>query len=156
MLDKYINNLKDDIINQTCKIINIPSVFERSDNPTMPFGKGPNEALEYMLELGKTLGFRTKNIDGYCGYIEFGKGEKLVGIIGHLDVVPSGDGWETPPFNATIKSNKIYGRGAIDDKGPVISSLYAMKAIKDNIEVNSRVRLILGINEERDWKCIKK
>ena len=155
MLEKYIDNFKNEIIEETCKIINIPSVSEETGNPNMPFGEGAKKALEYTLELGKKLGFRTKNIDGYCGYIEFGEGEKLVGIIGHLDVVPSGDGWETPPFNATIKDNKIYGRGAIDDKGPVISSLYAMKAVKDNLHINARVRLILGINEEKDWKCIE-
>ena len=57
-------------------------------------------------------------------------------------------------FLLILESGKIYGRGAIDDKGPVISSLYAMKAIKDNLKINSRVRLILGVNEEKDWKCI--
>lgn len=101
----------------------------------MPFGKNTKEALEYTLNLGNKLGFKTKNLDGYCGYIEFGEGEKLIGIIGHLDVVPSGDGWNTPPFEATIKENKIFGRGAIDDKGPVIASLYAMKAIKDKQKI---------------------
>ena len=121
----------------------------------MPFGKYAKYALEYALNLCNKLGFRTKNIDGYCGYIEFGEGDELLGIIGHLDVVPSGDGWNTPPFEATIKDNKIYGRGAIDDKGPVVASLYAMKAIKDNMNINCRVRLILGINEEKAWKCIK-
>lgn len=89
MLDKYIENLKNEIIKETCNLINIPSVSEETLNPDMPFGKGAKEALEYALYLGKKLGFKTKNIDGYCGYIEFGEGEKLVGIIGHLDVVPS-------------------------------------------------------------------
>lgn len=154
MLEKYIDNLKDDIINSTCEIINIPSVYTESENPYIPFGENCNKALEYMLNLGKKLGFRTKNIDGYCGYIEFGEGEELVGIIGHLDVVPSGDGWTYPPFQATIKDNKIYGRGSIDDKGPVIASLYAMKAVADNLKVRKRIRLILGLNEENDWKCI--
>lgn len=154
MLEKYINNLKENIINSTCEIINIPSVYEKSENPTMPFGENCNKALEYILDLGKKLGFKTKNIDGYCGYIEFGEGKDLVGIIGHLDVVPSGDGWTYPPFEATIKENKIYGRGAIDDKGPVIASLYAMKAIAEKLNVTKRVRLILGLNEENDWKCI--
>ena len=155
MFKKYINNLKNDIISETCNLINIPSVSEETNNPDMPFGKYAKEALEYILNLGNKLGFRTKNIDGYCGYIEFGEGDKLIGIIGHLDVVPSGDGWNTPPFEATIKNNKIFGRGAIDDKGPVIASLFAMKAIKDNLKINCRVRLILGINEEKAWKCIK-
>jgi len=154
MVNKYIDNLKDDIIRSTCEIINIPSVLNKSNNPSMPFGENCNRALEYILDLGKKLGFRTKNIDGYCGYIEFGEGDELVGIIGHLDVVPSGDGWTYPPFEATIKDNKIYGRGAIDDKGPVIAALFAMKAVNDNLKVNKRVRLILGLNEENDWKCI--
>ncbi len=155
MFEKYIDGLKNEIIAETCNLINIPSVSEETNNPNMPFGKYANEALEYALNLGNKLGFKTKNIDGYCGYIEFGEGDKLLGIIGHLDVVPSGDGWNTPPFEATIKDNKIYGRGAIDDKGPVVASLYAMKALKDNMNINCRVRLILGINEEKAWKCIK-
>lgn len=155
MFDEYIDNLKNDIVKETCNLINIPSVSIETDDPNMPFGKDANDALLYALNLGEQLGFRTKNIDGYCGYIEFGEGPNLLGIIGHLDVVPSSDGWDTDPFNATIKNGKIFGRGAIDDKGPVIASLYAMKTIKDNLKINSRVRLILGINEEKSWKCIK-
>ena len=155
MLDQYIDNLNNDIIKEICNLVNIPSVSEETGNSEMPFGEGCKNVLEYTLNLGKRLGFRTKNIDNYCGYIEFGEGEKLVGIIGHLDVVPSGDGWDTPPFEANIRDGKIFGRGTIDDKGPVISSLYAMKAVKDNLKINSRVRLILGLNEEKGWKCIK-
>lgn len=58
-------------------------------------------------------------------------------------------------FFGTISDGKIFGRGAIDDKGPVVSSLYAMKAVMDNYKLNKRVRLILGLNEENDWKCIE-
>lgn len=58
-------------------------------------------------------------------------------------------------FLGTISDGKIFGRGAIDDKGPVVSSLYAMKAVMDNYKLNKRVRLILGLNEENDWKCIE-
>ena len=154
MLDKFIENSKGKIVKKVQELIQIPSVYENSDNPSKPFGENANKALEYMLELGNSLGFRTKNIDGYCGYIEFGEGEELIGIIGHLDVVPEGEGWTYPPFSGTIFDNKIYGRGAIDDKGPVIASLYAMKAVMDNCKIHKRVRLILGLNEENDWKCI--
>ena len=154
MLD-YIDNLKDEIIQKTQELIRIPSVYSKSNDPLKPFGENANKALEYILDLGKKLGFRTKNLDGYCGYIEFGEGKELIGIIGHLDVVPEGEGWTFPPFSATISDNKIFGRGAIDDKGPVISSLYAMKAVMENCKIHKRVRLILGLNEEKDWKCIK-
>lgn len=155
MIEKYIENIKKDIITETCNLIKFPSISEETGNPNIPFGKSANDALEYILRLGRKLGFRTKNVDGYCGYIEFGDGDKLIGIIGHLDVVHAGDGWSTNPFEPIVKDGKIYGRGAIDDKGPVIASLYAMKAIKDNLEINCRVRLIVGINEEKAWKCIK-
>ena len=155
MLDKYIESYRELIIKSTQELIQIPSVNSYSIDAKKPFGEEINKALEYMLNLGDTLGFRTKNIDGYCGYIEFGDGDDLLGIIGHLDVVPEGDNWTFPPFSGKISDNKIYGRGAIDDKGPVISSLYAMKIVKDNYKINKRVRLILGLNEEKDWNCIK-
>ena len=154
MLEDYIKNTKNEMIQKLQELIQIPSVYAESKNPLMPFGENSNRALEYILDLGNTLGFRTKNVDGYCGYIEFGEGEEMLGIIGHLDVVPSGDNWTYPPFSGTIFDNKIYGRGAIDDKGPVIASLYAMKYVLDNCKVNKRVRLILGLNEENDWRCI--
>ncbi len=154
MLDDVIDNLKDDIVKTTQELIRIPSVYEKSNDKKMPFGKNVNSALEYMLDLGNRLGFRTKNIDGYCGYIEFGEGSELLGIIGHLDVVPEGTDWTYPPFSGTIADGKIFGRGAIDDKGPVVASLYAMKAVMDNCKLNKRVRLIIGLNEENDWKCI--
>lgn len=44
-----------------------------------PLGKGVYDALEYMLALGRKFGFRTKNLDGYCGWIEMGEGSRLVG-----------------------------------------------------------------------------
>lgn len=155
MLDNVIDNLKDDIVKTTQELIRIPSVYSKSNDKTKPFGENVNSALEYILDLGNKLGFRTKNLDGYCGYIEFGEGDELLGVIGHLDVVPEGDDWTYPPFSGTISDGKIFGRGAIDDKGPVVASLYAMKAVMDNCKLNKRVRLIIGLNEENDWKCIE-
>ncbi len=154
MIENFIKDNQENMIKHLQELIQIPSVYSESKNPLMPFGENANKALEYMLNLGKQLGFKTKNVDGYCGYIEFGEGKEMVGIIGHLDVVPSGDNWTYPPFSGTVFDNKIYGRGAIDDKGPVIASLYAMKYVLDNCKVNKRVRLILGLNEENDWKCM--
>lgn len=78
----------------------------------------------------------------------------MFGIVGHLDVVPEGEGWKHKPFELTIEDGKLYGRGTIDDKGPMMASLYAMKAVKENTKINKRVRLIIGLNEENDWRCI--
>lgn len=156
MFDKFIDEKQDEIISAVSELVKIPSVTTITDNPTTPFGEHCTNALNYILELGNSMGFRTKNVDNYCGYIEFGEGEELVGIIGHLDVVPAleTDGWTTPPFSPVIRDGKLFGRGTIDDKGPVVSALYAMKAIKDTCQISKRVRLIIGLNEERGWKCI--
>lgn len=154
MFNQYIDNMKNEIISNLQKLIQIPSIYEKSDIQDFPFGKNVNNALNFTLNLGKEMGFKTKNIDKYCGYIEFGEGKELLGIIGHLDVVPANDDWTFPPFSATIFNNKIYGRGSIDDKGPVIASLYAMKTILDTCKIHKRVRLILGLNEENSWECI--
>ena len=148
MFDELIENDKNEMIHNISELIKIPSVSSETDNSNFPFGENCSKALHYILKLGESLGFRTKNIDEYCGYIEFGEGNELVGIIGHLDVVPAleEDGWTTPPFSPSIRDGKLFGRGSIDDKGPVISALYAMKSIKDSIKVSKRVRLIVGLN----------
>ena len=156
MFDKFIDENKNEIINTVSELIKIPSVSIESNSTSHPFGEACTNALNYILKLASSMGFKTKNIDNYCGYIEFGEGEELVGIIGHLDVVPAleEDGWTTPPFSPDVRDGKLFGRGSIDDKGPVIASLYAMKAVKDSCNISKRVRLIIGLNEERNWKCI--
>ena len=155
MIEEFIEKNRDEIIKKLQELIQIPSINSKSNNQKYPFGENANKALEYTLNLGKSLGFRTKNIDGYCGYIEFGEGNELIGIIGHLDVVPEGEDWTYPPFSGTVSDGYIFGRGAIDDKGPVIASLYAMKYVMDTGNIKKRVRLILGLDEERNWDCIK-
>ncbi|MGL4606021.1 MAG: Sapep family Mn(2+)-dependent dipeptidase [Eubacteriaceae bacterium] len=123
-----------------------------------PLGEGINEAIDYVLELGKKFGFETKNLDGYCGYVEMGKGEEMIAMLTHVDTVAVGDGWTVPPFDLTIKGDKLMGRGSLDDKGLTIVSLYAMKAIKESgFPLGKRIRLIVGGDEESgDWRCMKR
>jgi len=121
-----------------------------------PFGKGNKECLEYVLSVADKLGFKTKNLDGYCGYAEVGEGDELVGIIGHLDVVPEGDGWIHPAYSGELVDGEIWGRGTIDDKGPAIISLFAVKALMDDgMKFSKRVRVIFGCNEETGSKCVE-
>lgn len=123
-----------------------------------PLGEGINTAIEAFLSIGKRFGFRTKNLDGYCGYIEMGKGEEMLGIIVHTDTVETGDGWTYPALECTIKEDGVYGRGVIDNKGPALLALYCMKAISDSgTKLNKRVRLIIGGDEEAgSWKCMQR
>lgn len=123
-----------------------------------PLGQGINTAIEYYIALGRKFGFRTKNLDGYCGYIEFGEGDELLGIIAHADTVALGIGWDSNPLECIVKNGNLYGRGVSDDKGPALLALYCMKAVSESdIKLNKRVRLIIGGDEESGvWKCIER
>ncbi len=121
-----------------------------------PFGEGVRDALTYTLSLAKDLGFETINYDNYIGEVIFGEGEPF-GVLCHLDVVPEGslDDWNTPPYEPTVIDGKLYARGALDDKSGAITTLFAMKAIKDaGITPKRQIRLILGCDEESGWGCI--
>jgi len=123
-----------------------------------PLGKGVNDAIEYYLDLGRKFGFRTKNIDGCCGYIEMGEGKDMLGIIVHADTVATGTGWDSDPLECVLKDEKLYGRGVSDDKGPALLALYCMKAVADSsLELKKRVRLIIGGDEESGvWEGIRR
>lgn len=138
-------------------LLSIPSMYDESTITTnTPFGASIQESLDYMLTLGVQEGFKVKNVDGYAGHIEWGEGNDLIGILGHLDVVPAGEGWTTPPFEPTLQDGKLFARGAQDDKGPVMAAFLAMKWLKDlGVHPKKRVRLILGTDEERNWGCMK-
>lgn len=123
-----------------------------------PLGEDINNAIEYMLKLGKKQGFKTKNCDGYCGYIEMGQGKEIIAILTHLDTVSVGDDWSVDPFDLTIKDNKLMGRGVLDDKGPTMAAFYAMTTL-DEMEypLNHRIRLIIGGDEESGrWECMNR
>ncbi|KNF07482.1 dipeptidase [Gottschalkia purinilytica] len=151
-IDKIIDEYKEEIIKSTQYIIQIPSVEEKPEKGK-PFGDKVDKALKYALNLCEGFGFKVENFDGYAGHAEIGNGEETVGILVHLDVVPEGDGWTYPPYGGEIYDGKIYGRGAIDDKGPAISIIYAMKAIKElEIPINKKIRVIFGTNEETRWE----
>lgn len=151
-----VEKRKDAIIRDTQAFLQIKSVWEEETaKEGAPFGEGVAEALSFMLHKGENDGFTAKNLEGYAGHLEMGQGEELVGILCHVDVVPEGDGWTTPPYSADIRDGKIFARGAIDDKGPTMAAYYAMKTVKElGLPLSKRVRMILGTDEESNWKCV--
>ena len=150
-----MRNYFDDIVKNISQIIR----FDSSEAPAkegMPFGQGAADCLEFYLALASFLGFKTTNYDNYVGEVTFGSGEEFA-VLAHLDVVPAGSGWTHEPFGGEIdvKNRKIWGRGAMDDKGPAIIALYALKALRDEgFRPSRKIKLILGCNEESGWACI--
>ncbi|MCD8295679.1 MAG: Sapep family Mn(2+)-dependent dipeptidase [Clostridia bacterium] len=133
------------------------SYSSRPGDYQSPFGQGVRDALDYYLSLASSFGFETRDYDGYAGEITWGAGTDFA-ILVHMDEVPAGTGWTHDPFGGEIDeaSGRIWGRGTMDDKGPAIIVLYAMKALKDEGFVpKRRIKLIAGCNEETGWKCIE-
>ncbi len=151
---------RDRFIHDVTALVRIKSVNRDKDvTPDSPLGEGVHRAISYVLELGKKMGFPVAaDIDGYCGYLEIGHGDEMIGLLTHVDTVPAGDGWTYNPFDATVHEERLYGRGTSDDKGPTIMCLYAMKAIVDSgIFLNKRIRLIFGGDEESGmWTCMQR
>lgn len=149
--------IKSDYLESLKTIVSYPSVLNEGESGT-PFGQSIQNVLEKMLEITRSLGFKTYiDPQGYYGYAEIGQGEELLAVLCHLDVVPAGDlsDWETPPFEATIKDGWIHGRGVQDDKGPSLAALYAVKALMDaGVTFNKRIRFIYGTDEETLWRCM--
>jgi len=141
------------------ELVRIPSVCDEGGGG-YPFGAAIDQALRTALEIAGDLGFRTEYGDGgYYGFTEVGEGKEMLGILGHLDVVPPGNltDWKHDPFDPIEKDGMLYGRGTQDDKGPLLASLFAVKALMDaGVKFNKRVRFIFGTDEETLWRCIKR
>lgn len=153
---ELVEDYKEDFLKDLFTLLKIDST--RDDDAAteeFPVGPGPVEALDAFLEMGKRDNFKTENFDNWAGHIEYGEGDELLGVLGHVDVVPAGTGWETDPFEPVIKDGNLYARGSSDDKGPTMAAYYAMKMIRDlDLPVSKRVRVIIGTDEETGWGCM--
>lgn len=107
-----------------------------------------------MLDKGKSYGFIGSNYDDHAGSLSLHGEEKtnpeqVTGIWCHLDVVPAGEGWQTPPFQAFYRDGLVTGRGAQDNKSAAIIGLYVLKGLKElNISLKHPAALYFGISEE--------
>ncbi len=138
------------------RLIRIPSV-KADPEPNAPFGVYLRQALDAALSMGRALGFKTRDIDGYAGVIEAGEGEESLGILVHLDVVPAGGGWTMAPFSGEVRGGRLFGRGALDNKGPAVSALYALAAVAAaGLPLKRKVQIILGCDEESGWGCMER
>lgn len=143
------------MLNDLKELITIPSVMGEPEDGA-PFGKGPRAALDKFLQIAESYGMKTKNENGYCGWAEIGEGKDMLGILGHLDVVPASEGWSHPPYSLVCENGLIMGRGVTDDKGPTVAALHALKHIKESgKKLKHRFRLIVGCNEENGSQCIE-
>ena len=128
--------------------------------PGKPFGEGAAAALEAALDMARGMGLAAENCEGMIGYAQLGEGgrdcERYLATITHLDVVPVGEGWSADPFTMREREGWIIGRGVMDDKGPSVLCLYALKYLRERkIPLKYPVRALLGVNEEIAMKDVE-
>ena len=153
--EKYFDEHMSEIIDSLSEIISIQSVATL-DSDVKPFGEGSARALKWGEDFLKKLGMKTVNVDGYAVHGDFNDDEPVLAVLSHLDTVPAGEGWSFEPFALTQKDDNLYGRGTIDDKGPSVAVLYAVKAIRDlKIPINRNFRVVFGGFEEGGCEDIK-
>ena len=155
-MDRKVNDLIDTYRDEFTAMlqgwIRTPSVKGTAE-PGAPFGRDVRKMLDRAIADAKSLNFAVRDFDGYACDITLGEAEERIAVLGHLDVVPVGDGWTKPPFDAVIENGRMYGRGTNDDKGPSLAALFAMRAVRDaGIPLKKSIRMILGCDEESGWE----
>jgi len=152
-----IDSYAEDFAARLTRWIQVPSVNDETGAtvaPGAPFGAEVRRMYDVALADCEAEGFVTRGFEGYALDATLqGESDEAIAVLGHLDVVPAGDGWPMDPFAAVREGDKIYGRGTSDDKGPSLCALYAMKAIKEaGVPLKKSIRLILGCDEESGWE----
>lgn len=149
-IDRLLDGWKDELIATLQGWLAIDSQADESaPAPNAPFGPAVRGMLDLALSDARKMGFETEDVDGYAGVVRLGEGERNMGILAHLDIVPAGDGWTKNPFGGELADGRIYGRGTADDKGPAVAALFAMRAVREaGIPLRDGVQLILGCDEE--------
>ena len=154
---QILSGYREEMFRTLQELVSIESVVAEPKGE-LPFGENVEKAFRTALAKCEEFGFETFDAHHYGGHAEIGEGEECMGILAHLDVVPLGEGWDYDPLGGTIENGRMYGRGTNDDKGPAVASMYAMRAVKESgIQLNKRVRLIFGLDEEvGEWEGIDK
>ncbi len=157
-IEAYTAEIKDRLVRDIARMVAVPSVEEpsrRSD--AQPFGPGPDRALEEILAIARELGLETKNCEHYLGYAQVGgDGGRYLAAVTHVDVVPAEEGWKADPFILREQEGYLLGRGVMDDKGPAVLTLYALKYLQDRgIPLRYPVRALFGANEETGMKDVE-
>lgn len=151
-IDKEIENARDALVKDTVKLIRINSV-QSNPAPGAPYGLGPKQVLDTVMEMGKAEGFCPADYGMGVASISMQPGQPDLGIWLHGDVVPVGDGWIYPPFEGIVHDNCIIGRGATDNKGQLAAIFNLLKIFKAlEIKLRYNPAIYDGIGQDQYWR----
>ena len=142
----YIDENKDRFVQELIKFISIPSV-SASDDHFQDVVKAGDWVMSRLSAAGlknaKMMTTETHPVV-YADWLEAGSEKPTILIYGHFDVQPADpiDMWDNDPFQPIIKDQRIYGRGASDDKGNMLAPILAIEAFlrsEGSLPVNIKV-----------------
>lgn len=116
------------------------------------------ELTAYLQRVGTEFGLDFAD-HGAVVILGLGDAAERLGVLAHADVQPADSSkWRLSPFELDTLSEpgRLVGRGAEDDKGPLATALYAMRALVDReVPLARRIELIVTYSEESDWEPIQ-
>lgn len=159
---EFIESNWEAIVEDIASLVKIRSVENLAEaTEEMPYGPEPYAALIKTVEIAQKLGLDAHNLGGHIAYADLkGTSDKQIALISHTDIVPEGSGWTTDPYTLTRKDGYLIGRGVIDDKGPMVISLYLAKFFKEKAEREGKtwpytIRILIGNNEETEMRDVE-
>lgn len=141
-----------ELVDTLAKMVSFNTVADKA----LAFEKNPQHLgfKQYLRAEAARLGLDYAD-HGYVMVIGLGSGSERVGIVTHGDIQPADPSkWKKSPFelDRTSEPGRLIGRGTEDDKGPIATAMYAMKAIKDRkVALRKRLELYVYMGEESDW-----
>ena len=138
-------------------LVSIDSKLEEDKSTEeTPFGPGPRAALEAMKAIALRDGLPVIDANHKALSCTFDVGSSFnFGCLGHLDIVPAVGQWRHNPFEVSIEDGKMYGRGVLDDKGPLLAAYYAAKEAQAEGLLKDNIVFIMGCDEENDSRGVK-
>ncbi|MDH3251596.1 MAG: M20/M25/M40 family metallo-hydrolase, partial [Ignavibacteria bacterium] len=138
---------KDDIIRETGQLIKF-----RTFATDVPNRQNPEfiKQKEYLRSLAQKLGLQFNDVNGYVQEIWIGDGPESFGLMSHSDVQPViASEWKSDPWSGAVVDGAIWGRGSVDDKGPIVAIMYGMRALLDSgFPLRKKIILLVGTDEE--------
>jgi acetylornithine deacetylase/succinyl-diaminopimelate desuccinylase-like protein len=143
-LSEYCDRRQDEHVAQVAELVAIASVSADPDRrPDV------RRCCERLVERMRAAGLNARLLETGGNPLAFGEwtgavGKPTVLVYGHYDVQPVDpiELWESPPFEATVRDGKLFGRGVVDDKGQVVMHLAAIEAhlrVRGSLPVNVKV-----------------
>ncbi len=155
---EQVEKLEPEMIDTLMELIRIPAIGPENN------GDGEYEKAQTLLKMLADVGFdKIENYEAVDLRVPSGKRPNIVAyynyeqnlpriwVVTHLDVVPSGEEslWTvTKAFKPTLKDQKIYGRGSEDNGQPLVSSIYAVKALKQSKIKTKRTLALAFVSDE--------